>query len=540
MGAPVEKTTCMGSMNRLYPILLMVVGGLVAFVLLSPYASVPFERSDGTTVKVPSLTRLNHTSDTWDYLQLGRELRNGHGFGSLFTYAPFLPESVPEAGSPDRFPMFWRQPGYPVLVAGAMLVSGGDEPDGLLWLNVFGIVLLPLVTYLLALRVVSAGWAAWAGLWTLLVPLTLGGSAPLVATTWFVVVVTGLAIVLSGVQTSRGLVIAGCLLGLAILFRIETWLLLPGLLLMKGWPGGRVFWRSTAILIGVAILVTVPWQLRLFALTGDPFYNVTSLIFHDTPAFPGWESSRTLDVRGLSIPGFLMEHGDAVVAKAGRNLARFLRDLIFLPTPFLAPLVWSVVIRPPREPAQRAFVQGGIVATLGLLLVLAPMEYSPRFVAPLVPILAIAAVIGLSRLERARTFLTVGATVVGGGLLGIFFLFGDESGTAGVAAEDLNALMAKPEAGPLLENRVALSDSPTIYAWIWERPAVWSPVSRNLAAIHEMLPGSIAQFTRAEARRHVLERSLAMDYLSGGGVASWRELPFLITWPEGPDGNGER
>ncbi len=526
-------------MSRLYPFLLMVVGGGIAFVLLSPFSSIPFERSDGEMIRVPSLDRLDRTSDTWDYLQMGRELRSGHGFRSLFTYVPFLPESVPGAGSPDHFPMFWRQPGYPALVAGAMLVSGADEPDGLVWLNALGVVLLPVVTYLLAIRFVSPGWAAWAGLWALMVPLALGGRAPLVATTWFAVVVTVLVMVFLRARTHRGLLAAGGLLGLAVLFRIETWLLVPGLLLMKGRPGGWAFWRSAAIVLGTAILVTAPWHLRLLVLTGDPFYNVTSLIFHGTPAFPGWESSRTLGVRDLSVLGFMVEHAGDLAAKTGLNLARFLRDLVLLPSPFLAPLLWSVVIRPPREAGRRAFVRGGIVTTATLLLVLAPMEYSPRFVAPLVPMLVVGAVIGLSRTERFRTFLTLGATTVGAVLLTVFFLSRGQDGTARLAAEDLNLLMAAPEASSLLENAVALSDSPTIYAWIWKRPAVWSPVSRDLVTVREMLPGSVALFTRPGARGSVLEESLINEYLAEGGVASRPTPPLLVTWPAArtPEGN---
>jgi len=129
--------------------------------------------------------------------------------------------------------------------------------------------------------------------------------------------------------------------------------------------------------------------------------------------------------------------------------------------------------------------------------------------------------------------------VVGGVLLSVFLLTREESGTARVAADDLNVLMAESKARPLLENTVALSDSPTIYAWIWQRPAVWSPVSRNLTAIHEMLPATIAQFTRAGARGNVLEDSLIQDYLAEGWVASGPELPFLVTWPKGPVMDGK-
>jgi hypothetical protein len=57
----------------------------------------------------------------WDYLQLARQIYTGHGFTSLFTYPIFLPLGA--AG--DAFPLVWRPPGFPLLVAALFPFGGG-------------------------------------------------------------------------------------------------------------------------------------------------------------------------------------------------------------------------------------------------------------------------------------------------------------------------------------------------------------------------------------------------------------------------------
>jgi hypothetical protein len=520
-------------MMRLYPVGLVLVGLVVAVMLLAPYQSVPYERSDGEWVKLPAPTRLNHTSDTWDYLQLGRQLESGHGFTSLFTYVPFLPESVPteKGAAVDAFPLFWRQPGFPFMVAGAMTLAGPGEPDALLWLAGVGVVLLPVATYVVARLLVSPGWAALAGLWALLSPAALGASAPLVATTWFAVLLAVLVAAMLRATTSARSLGAGVLLGLTALVRLETWILVPGLFVLHGLSRERGRFLSVAVILGAAILVVLPWHLRLAAITGDPFYNATSLVYHDTETFPGWDSSRTLAVRDLSVVGFLGDHVREVANKSALNFARFGRDLILIPSPFLAPLVWFIVLRLPRERQARAYLIGGVICTASLILVLVPMEYSPRFLAPLVPLLAAAAALAVARMPRFRSVLGVAATVVGVAFLGGFLAGRTESGTAELAARDLNTVMAQSgHPGP---RAVALSGAPTMYAWIWNRPAVWAPLPRDLAEVRALLPESFAVFTRATGRGDSVAEDIAAEYAAQGGRLSSSQRPVLVTWPRG-------
>jgi hypothetical protein len=525
----------MGRLSRLYPVGLALAGVLVGLALLIPFRSVPFQRSDGEWVKLPAPTRLNHTSDTWDYLQLGRELQAGHGFSSLFTYVPFLPESVPSAGGPIKtFPMFWRQPGFPVMVAGALSVTGVGEPDALLWLQGLAVVLLPLVTYALARLLVSPGWAAWAGLWALFSPVTLGGAVPMVATTWFAVFLALLVAAFLSARSPVAWVGAGLLLGLTVLFRLETWVLVPGLLVLHFVSGNRRGVSSAILILGTAILVVVPWHVRQAMVTGDPFYNASSLLYHDTATFPGWDSSRTLAVRDLTIGEFARDHGGELFWKSLRNLGRFCRDLVLLPSP--------MVLRLPKDRRSHAYLLGGAVSVLTLILVLSPMEYSPRFLGPLVPLMGVGAVISLTRISRFKPLLAGAATVVGSVLLVGFLTGRGETGTADRAIEDLNLLMG----GRLVERGdrvslpagvpsvgVALCDAPTIYAWIWERPAVWAPLASDVPRVRELLPGSFAMFTRARGGGAFVRRDIVVAYVRQGGRPSGPEPPVLVTWEEG-------
>lgn len=521
----------MGRLIRFAPLLLVVAGAAMAVLLLLPHRSRPFQRADGETVEL--LSGLGHTSDAWDYLQLGRRLASGDGFTSLFTYPPFLPESVPAGGGEVRsFPLYWRQPGYPVLVAAVLGAAGHGNANALLWVAGLAVAFLPLATYVLARQVLSPGWSLLAALWTLLTPVALGGNAPMVATSWFALLVALLFAAAVAARRPAGWVGAGVLLGLAALLRLETWLLLPGLLLAR--RRAPRFLLSGLVMVGVGVLLVLPWHLRLWSLTGSPVYNAGSLLFHDTPPFPGWDASRTLAVRDLSTLAFLKQYPGAVLGKTFLDAARFGRDLILLPSPFLAPIFWLGVLRPPAGDRARRLMRGAAAATVVLVLALAPLEYSARFLAPLVPLLAVGAAHTLSRLPRYRPLLAGAATVVGLLVTVMHLPAGPPDGSAAEAAQDLNRIMALPQAGALAAGRVALADSPTVYAWIWNRPAVWAPLPGDLPEVRRLLPGSVGVFTRAGGRNDSLDEDLAAGYAAQGGRVIAAGPASLVVWPPVP------
>ena len=517
----------------------------MALWVVLPFRSVPFTRSDGVVVMLPAPDRLDHTSDTWDYLQIAREIyRWPHHYESLFTYVPFLPDWGGAAvdakpGPYMRFPVLWRQPGFPMLIAKAFALRGSSDPGVLPWIQGAAIVLLPLATYFLASAFLSPGWAFFAGLWSLLSPIGLSAKSPFVATTWFTVIIAFLAGLLVRSNHARLAICSGVVLAIAVLFRFETWMLLPGLLLMSWFaaPAGGV--RVTVIMLTVAAMLLVPWFRLRVECVGEGF-TLTSLLYHDTDSFPGWISSRTLAVRDLSPIGFVTNHTGEVLKKSVLDLLRYGRDLATFPSPFLAPFVWISILRPPESRRARGFIYGMVVSALSLVIVLCPLEYSPRFLAALIPLFATTAALAISRFVRHRRWMGGVATVVGAVLTTAALIGRPHDGTARLAAADLNEVMREPAKWLPASGRlsrfpwVALCDAPTMYAWIWDAPAVWTPVPEDVQQVRSLLRYSncVAIFTRAGGHGDGVTADTVEKYFNAGFVSTTtHELPLFMYWP---------
>jgi hypothetical protein len=518
-------------------------GLVLALWIVLPYRSVAFTRSDGVVVKLPAPDRLDHTSDTWDYLQIAREIYRSHRFESLFTYVPFLPDwegarlnEIPVGGPVERFPVVWRQPGFPLLIAGAFALRGAPDPSVLLWIQGLAIVLLPLATYFLARALVSPGWAFMAGMLTLLSPLALSPASPFVATTWFVVIMTLLAGCLLRAGRVLTLGVAGVLLGVAIGFRLDTWMLIPGFLLMLWLARWAHPIRATVVFLAVAALVLVPWT-RCRAQCANETFTLTSLLYHATDSFPGWTSSRTLAVRELSPITFVSHHFGEVAKKTGLDILRYGRDLVLLPSPFLAPFVWLALVRPGNESRVRAFILGTLLAAVMLVLALSPLEYSPRFLAVLVPLFTVTAVVTISRFVRYRRELVIAALAVGALLIGSSVLQRSANGTSRLALEDIDHLVSQSKwtipAGYQEYPWIVLCDAPTLYAWVWNARAVWTPLPEDVPEVRKFL-GSLsyaAIFTRAAGHGDGIAPDTIEKYSRRGLMAGTTEPPVIMYWP---------
>ncbi len=529
----------MGLNPRLHPPLLALAAILVAMALLAPYHTRPFVRADGVTVPLLAPDRLSPHSDVWDYLQLGRRIQQGHGLTSRFTYVPFLPESVRGTAPPQAFPLYWRPPGFPVLVAAAFTLAGGPDPEAFLAVQALSVLLLVLAAYLLGRRALTPGWAAMAALWTLCSPVVLGAEAPMVATTFFAAWITLTLAALLAAERPWAQLGAGALLGLAGLLRLETWILAPGLVLAFALARRENRIGGLARVLGAAALVAAVWPIRLHHLTGHPFYNASSLLYHATAAFPSWTASRTLAVREMEPFGFVLQNFGNVAMKSALDLARFARDLVFLPSLFLMPF-WAVgVLRPAKERRGRALVLGAALAGAALLLALAPMEYSRRFLAPAIPVLAVIAAGVMARLPRYRRGSAAAATVIGAATLVVALAGRTADGRTGAAARELDRALARPEASALAQGAVALSDAPTLYAWIWDRPAVGAPVAADLPAVRKLLGDRVeGVFTCGLGGDGFVEEDLLRTYAAAGGVVVGAPCPALVLF--GPSGGPER
>lgn len=468
-------------------------------------------------------------SDMWDYLQLARQLYQGHGFSSLFTYPIFLPLGDGAAG----FPLLWRPPGFPLLVAALFPLGGGPFSGAPLVLQVAGYALAVLGTYLLALEFVEARWALLAALVVALSPDVLGVAEPGIATALYTAGLTFGFLLATRAHGRRAAALTGGLFGLLMLLRGETLLLLPALTWML-WAGERGdrharIWACVAALVAVQI----PWFVRLWLVTGRPFFSPSSLLYIDTAAFPGWESSRRLDMLAQSPVRWALGHLGMVGAKGLRNLFHYLRQALLMPLPALAPFVWAATGRLTGVGKSSAYCAAVLIGLGCFVFLLAPLEYAPRLLHPFIPLLAVVGVILLARFRELRTIdgqpmlsarpvAFVAAAVVALALLEFV------AGVVAARREWPREIPAPPRV-TLAADAWYLGDYPTWYAWHLGRRFVWLPVADDLprARVQGRPPAGLLLDTRRDAE---------FDPTGLGSVARLAGTPPLDGWSATEDG----
>jgi hypothetical protein len=347
-------------------------------------------------------------SDVWDYLQLGRQVATGQGFTSLFTYPLFLPWSGDASPADGHFPLLWRPPAYPLLVAAGFALTGGPSTWAPVVLQVLGYLLAILATYLLVLEFTGHRWALLAGLVVALSPPIIGLEEPGIATTLYGALLVFAVRAVLRADTRGKAAWAGAFFGLLSLLRGEAVLFYPAMmwLLWAGDRGDRE--RRIWLFLGAAVVVTVPWVVRTWVVSGRPFFGTSSLLFLDTREFPAWTSSRSVDTLSRSALLWALSEPVQVGWKALKNLYHYLAHALLLPLPALAPFVWAAAGRLTRIGRESAWC-GAVLIALGLtIVVLSPLEYAPRFLNPFIPLLA---VLGVILLDRIRERIGDGDTV---------------------------------------------------------------------------------------------------------------------------------
>jgi hypothetical protein len=445
-----------------------VLGLLVAFVVLRPLRAVSVNGDASARVYDPA--HVGETSDAWDYLQQARQIYRGDGFTSLFTYVPYLPSSRAHVEHTGTFPQLWRQPGYPLLLAGSFALAGAPEPNAVLAAHAFAIVLLPVVTFAFARKFIPAGSATVAGALAVLTPLAVGVGDPLAPTVVFVTLLTATLAFVAHAAPRRAWIPFGVMLGLLALLRLETWLLVPGVLV-----GARWWMRGTRAAslgaIAIALLVVAPWHLRVAAI-GDGPHNLRGLYLHDTAQWERWEPHRSLQARDVSLVSYTVEEWPSIVSKTARNAARFGRDLAMVPAPGVGLIGLAAILVGLRR--RRRDATGFALAAAGLVIFISPLEYGARFMAPLVPALAIG-VAGATR-DWGRW-----ATLIG--LVAVAIGFGWSANRYRAPRFPATNVVRTLAASSPTDGRIIVSDTPTLVAWMWDRPAVWTPRPNESVAV---------------------------------------------------------
>lgn len=205
----------------------------------------------------------NTSSDADEYFQLARNLLAGHGY-SMDAAAPFHASA-------------WRVPAYPAFLAA--LLSLGLEEKGMQLLQAVLAAATATFAFVMTARRTACGLWCCAAICLLLALPLLASAMSLTPEVLNCLLLLPVFALLTGGQ-ARQLFIAGLLLGIGSLLRLEN-LLLACLLCMTLLVLRKQARPALLVALGFAI-ATTPWLLRNWQQTGiasltDPIYSYSNL-----------------------------------------------------------------------------------------------------------------------------------------------------------------------------------------------------------------------------------------------------------------------
>lgn len=199
--------------------------------------------------------------DEYDYMAIGQSMAQGHGFATA-----------------DGEPTAFRPAGYPLLLA-VLYHMGINTASDIRVVHVAFGVLTVMFVYLIALRLMRPPAALLAALYAALYPYFVYLSGTVLATSWFMVLLTASMFYAMKGQSEHKIgfiLLGGLLMGLAVLTRtsaavlgaaIVLWIVLTMRTHMK-----KALLYGTLFSICMAIVVT-PWILRNVQQFGEPMLS---------------------------------------------------------------------------------------------------------------------------------------------------------------------------------------------------------------------------------------------------------------------------
>lgn len=373
-------------------------------------------------LRMGTLTGSTHTlsSDELDYLQLAEQLRNSHSYAD------------------GEGPTAYRPPAYPFFVAGLLSLV-----PSLTFVFVIQL-LLELLTCLMLYRIGtsvagrSIGFTAM-GVWALL-PSSVIMPGLLMSETLFTAVLTGM-LMLAAAHHRRPLLM-GVLFGVSILLKPQM-LLIGGVYVV--WMGMQKQWKESVMIAGMAVVLITPWIVRnavvidaavLTTNGGINFWignNPEANGSYRVPSVPLLDSGAT--EKALNDEGyrqgltFILENPAASVVLAGKKLAHLwssqmyllltaqdgidmtrpygeqlreipLRSALSVDVPYLMLVLFGLAGFFLMPTGRTEFVTAA-AGLLALWCIIHMMYFgSARFVYPILPMLAVTAVVAVQ--ERSR------------------------------------------------------------------------------------------------------------------------------------------
>jgi hypothetical protein len=215
--------------------------------------------------------------DAYDYAQMGRELRTGHGFATLQIFPRHVPY-LAESGLLDRahWPNLHRYPLPTLLNAAAQLVERDVVRAAVLQCGI-AFALSVGVAFLLARRVVGLSAALVAALLVASDPLVFESSSNgMSEAAAILLALVAFRVALAPAPGLARAGVVGLLCGLAVLLRTQLAVLLPLACLQLALASPKRRALAAALVALVAAAAVAPWAARNLALTGEPMFSFSS------------------------------------------------------------------------------------------------------------------------------------------------------------------------------------------------------------------------------------------------------------------------
>jgi len=448
---------------------------LAAAIWLSAHRDLPWELWGG---------------DEAEYADIARRLSRGEGFTTSLIYPVEL-----EWGVGRDHPSLVRPPLWPALLAAAFSVTGPEE-----W--AIHVVLLVLfaacvtVACALGLRLAGVWGGGLAALAVATSPDTLalslvGGTETLCAL-WFLLAFLLLA------KGARPIWI-GVVCGLLYLTRYNGGVLLPFALLLLAWGAGR--WRAVLECLAGFAVITSPWLVRNWILTGNPFFTYYRWAFYFSP----FARSYTTTLMHMIEPD-----PNAPTAMDPFAKARLLLPQLFLFWPLasanLAACVGLFVACVRRNRLAICFAALAIATTVGLAFALP----RGRYFAPLFPPLVTLGLVGWLELRTRWKWLGV-AVLVAAPLLPPFPPSAPDLAFLRRVILDLGRVEfpAAPWV-PCLSaagKPLVVAEDASQIAWKSDATTVWLPATK--ADFWRIVDGHPVEFAYIAGRRDLLDERFA-------------------------------
>ncbi len=426
-------------------------------------------------------------SDIWDYAQQGRELYQGNGFTSQFTYPVVLDQNPPGV-----FHNLWRPPLYPLLISLGYKIAGGPSINVLAFL---GGLFLALTVVLLAkfaedLLDSKYGWTV--GIIYLLTPSVFSSTFTGLSEPLYAFLVLWVFYLIYGMEKASqpdwkyplGI---GVVLGLSWLTRSESLFILPiaaGAIWIISPQESRI--KNLPAFLGGLLLVMSPWWIRNALITGNPFFNMS----HDlwamfTKEYPGWYRFRMTQETGVGM-GFFFTHIPELSLKFGKYLLSNFKSILKLHT-LMVPIFFVGLIWTGLGKGKKTCL--ALMISLGLTwLGISCLEADSRFFLGLLPVMilfsgfflwkGIEFFAGILKMP-AKIILLIFMAALAVPVISLWTGKNNETVQQRAQVEESSRVSMAGKA-TLDKKDVLLTDVPDLLAWYGDRRTAWLPLMKDL------------------------------------------------------------